>query len=374
VLAALLVSWAGAGQAGDDRPLGLSTGGTLGSLFLEPTGGDARVQPVAELELSWTLANDWSAPAAFLTGGRRVLIQTDEQTDAFAARLRLPWAWPLGPGPSAGGRGLWERLSTGLEVRLVPHWGGWTDRPIESWHRWIRSSNFMRTRAPPDEVRVLAYDLDTGRGLRLRSPRLALGDLVLRTQLLAAEGGRSSLDPGRARWGLSARLDLKLPLGRPERLGGSGGWDAGAALLGTAEVVPGLTFHALAALALVSPLPASVPLQVWPLRPFAELSLALRLGTWTLLLEDRLSGPILRRLAPLQDVPPVQVEASAYYGLALTQNRIAVGLRRGSLTLWLSEDWTPGAGPRAAGAANWFHNSNAPDIALGLAWTHGLGN
>jgi len=224
------------------------------------------------------------------------------------------------------------------------------------------------------EVRVLALDRDSGRGLQLHSPRLALGDLVLRTQLLAAEGGASPREPDRSRWGLSARLDAKLPLGRPERLGGSGNWDVGAALLGTFEAAPGLTFHALAALALVSPLPASIPLQVRPLRPFAELSMALRLGSWTLLLEDRLSGPILRRLAPSPDAPPSLVEASAYYGLALAQNRVGLGLRRGALTLWFSEDFTPGAAPRAAGPVNWFHNSNAPDVAMGLVWTRELGN
>jgi len=372
-LAALLLAWAGAGRAGDDRPLGLSTGGAFGGLFLEPTLADARAPRGAELALSWTLANDWGAPTGFLSAGRRVLVRADEQTDAIGARLRLPWARLLGPGPAAGDRGLWERLSTGVEARLLTHWGGWTDRPIETWHHGIRSTNFLRARFARDEVRVEAYDLDTGRGLRLRSPRLALGDLVLRTQILAAEGGVSPLGPDRSRWGLSARIDVKAPLGRPERLGGSGGWDAAAALLGTVEAVRGLTLHALAALTLTSPLPPSIPLQVQLLRPFAELSLALRLGTWTVLLEDRLSGPILRRLVPMPDVPGAQVEASAYYGLALPQNRVAVGLRRGSLTLWFSEDWTPGAGPRAQGALSWFYNTNAPDIALGLVWTHGLG-
>lgn len=371
LLAALLLLGPATARAGPiaSRPLGLSTGGAFGSLFLEPTGSDARGLPGAELEISWSLANDWGAPVPLRAGARRIWIQTDVQTDSLAVRLRLPWAQLLGQPPGSP----WDRLSTAVEARLVQHWGGWTDRPIETWHGWVGSTNFGRASFERDRVRVLALDLETGRGLRLEDPRLSPGDLVLRTQLLLAQGGRSPLGADLARWGLSARLDAKVPIGRPSTLGGSGGWDAGAALLTTAELLPGLTLHALAGATLISPLPASLPLPVQPLRLFGELSLAMQLGPWALLLEGRVSGPIARDLSPLPEVSPFQVEASAYYGLALAASRVGFGLRRGAVTFWLSEDWSLGAAPRATGASNWFYNSNAPDLALGLQWTVPLG-
>jgi len=350
-----------------DAPMRLGTGGTFGSLFLEVTAADARSLPAPELDLRWTLANDWSEPMVVARGDRTVLLQADEQSDALAASLRVPWSAFLGE--AAGEHRLWRRLTTAAEARAIVHWGGWTDRPIEAWHALVGAGGFQRSRHPRDATRVALQDASTGEGLALRSPRAAAGDLVVRTQLLLAEGGASATGPGRARWGVSARLDLKVPVGSPASLGGSGGWDAGAALLGTAELASWATAHALVAGVTVSRLAVAVPLQPRAWRFASELSLALRAGGFTLLVEDRIASPIFeggwRRVSPADDA---DFQASGYYGAFLFQNRVGVGLRRGRFTLWLSEDWTPGSPPHGGGGSDWFFDSNAPDVALGLVY------
>lgn len=354
-----------------DAPLRLGNGGAFGSLFLEVTAADARAPPGPEGELRWTAANEWGAPLVLSRGGARAVLRVDEQSDALSAWLRAPWSLLLGPGPAAGGRPLWERISTSVEARAVEHWGGWTDRPIEAWHRLIGSETFRRPLYPRDAVGVALLDPDAGRGIDLRSPRLALGDLAVRTQVLAAEGGASASDPARARWAVSARLDAKAPLGSPGRLGGSGGWDAGAGALCTAELAPWATAHLLASAARVAGLSAQVPLRPRAWRFAAEVSLALRLGAFTLLLEDRVATAVFAGgWIPADGAPGLG--ASGYYAAFLPQNRIAAGLRRGGLTFWLSEDFTPGAAPYAGGGSNWFYDSNAPDLAFGLAWARPL--
>lgn len=350
----------------------LGTGGTFGSLFLEVTADDARALPGPELDLRWTVSNDWGTPMVVTRGDRSVIFQADEQSDALAVAMRFPWSL-LGPEAAAGRRSVRQRLSTKVETRLTAHWGGWTDRPIEAWHGLVRSETFQRPLQPRDAVRVALRDAQTGEGIGLGSRRVAVGDLIVRTQLLLADGGASADDPAQARWGVSARLDLKAPLGRPESLGGSGGWDAGAALLGTTELAPWATAHALVAAVGVSRLAAPVPLQPRTWRCFAELSLALRAGGFVLLVEDRAATAIFEggwRRVPQQD--GADLESSGYYGAFLPQNRVSVGLRRGPLTLWLSEDWTPGGAPHAGGGDNWFYDSNAPDVALGLAYASSL--
>ena len=88
-----------------------------------------------------------------------------------------------------------------------------------------------------------------------------------------------------------------------------------------------------------------------------------------LLIEDRVTSPILG--GGWDRVPADGVDgfmASGYYGAFLPQNRVSVGLRSGPWTFWLSEDWTPGAAPHSRGPINWFYDSNAPDLVLGVAW------
>lgn len=342
----------------------LVTGGTLGGLFLEVTAADARALPGPELGVRWTLANDWSAPTRLARGDRQVLLQVDAQSDALVLSGRLPWTRLAGPAPA------WRRLATTVEARLVATWGGFTDRPIEAWHRLAGFDRFERPLHPRGAVRVEIRDAATGEGLSLGSSRLAAGDVAVRTQLLLAEGGVSHAAPERARWGVSARLDLKVPVGRPERLGGSGGWDAGAALLGTAELAPWATAHALVAAVAVSRIAAPVPLRPRPWRGAAELSLALRAGAFTIVLQDRISSAIFDEgFSWIAPAGGGDVQASATFGAFLPQNRVSVGIRRGTFTFWVSEDWTPGAAPRVRGGDNWFYDSNAPDVALGVVWT-----
>lgn len=360
-----------AAAAPPDAPLRLETGGAFGALFLEVTAADARALDRPEHELRWAFANDWSNPMVVARGGDLVLFQTDLQTDWLALSSRWPWSRLFGPGPALGGRPLWERLSTAVEARASLHWGGWSDGPIEGWHRLIHADDFERPRYPRNMVRATLQDERTGAGIALRSTRPALGDVVLRTQLLVAEGG-ASVEPGRARWAISTRLDVKVPAGRPAALGGSGGWDGGAALLGTVELAPWMTLHALAAASAFSPIDLPVPLQPRTWHYTGELSLVVRVWGFAAIIEDRLTTAIFQGgWQPMSAGSSENIKSSGYYGAFLPQNRVSGGLRRGAWTLWFSEDWTPGRAPYAGGGADWFHNSNAPDIAIGVVYLMG---
>lgn len=358
----------GTARAVSDAPMQLGTDGTFGALFLQMTGADARALERPELDVRWSMANNWCIPTTLVRGSQQVLLQTDEQADTIAASIRTPWSLLFGSGPSLGSRPLWERLSTTLEWRVVEHWGGWTDAPIEAWHSLIQSLNFERALYPRNAVNVSLLDLTTDQGLDVHSPLFAVGDLVLRTQFLLAEGGASAEDPKRSRWGLSSRLDVKFPVGSPQQLGGSGGWDAGAALLGTVEIAPWLTFHGMVAVSAFSPLRLAEPLQPRTWHYTAELSFAFRLGPVALLLEDRLDSTLFE--GGWERVPLNGNEgflSSGYYGAFRPQNQISGGVRWGPLTLWLSEDFTPGYNPYQR--QHWFYNSNTPDLEIGLAST-----
>ena len=277
--AALLDSLPGHAAPGSDAPLGVGTQGSFESLFLEVILSDGRRRLRPELELGWTLANDWSIPTSVTRGNQTVRFQTDEQTDSLSVSWWMPWAWVLGAGPSMGEAGLWERLSSNFELQVTEHWGGWSDRPIEWWHQLIGSNTFERPLYPLNQVNLSLVDVNTGQGVNIRSARFALGDLVLRTQFLIAEGGNSAVTAGRSRWGLSVRFDLKAPTGSPERLGGSGGWDAGLAFLGTVELASWVTLHAMVAVSAFSALALPVPLQPRPWHYTVEFSLPFRVGT-----------------------------------------------------------------------------------------------
>jgi hypothetical protein len=354
--------------ASSDAPMRLESGGVFGGLFLEVTAADARVLDHPELEVRYAISNDWSTPMDVVRGSDRVSLQADAQTDALGLFGRVPWARVFGAGPLVGQRPLWERLSTSVETRASLRWGGWTDRPIEAWHRLIIADRSERPLYPRDAVHLTLRDTTTGAGVALRSSRAALGDLVLRTQYLAAEGGGSATDAGRARWGVSARLDLKVPTGSPASLGGSGGWDVGVALLATAELTPWLTLHLLTAASAVSPLALDVPLQPLTWHGTAELSLAVRLWGLAFLVEDRFTTAIFQ--GGWQRVPAKGIfKATGYYAAFLPQNFVRGGVRWEAWTFWFAEDWTPGRAAFSPGGMNWFHTSNAPDIAVGVTYS-----
>jgi len=356
VCAALVGSAAGAVE-----PLGLRTPGTLRELFLDVTGADARALPALRLDVRWTIANDWGMPTVLFRGDRTVLQQLDEQADALTASLRMPWARLL-RAPWAG------RVCTALEARLTLHWGGWTDRPIEVWHDLTGAFNFNRGFYQRNEVHVLFGDVRGAVAFDLNSGRLAFGDLVARTQVLLAEGGVSAAaGPPRPSWGLSLRFDLKAPTGLLSRAGGSGGWDAGAALLGTAELAPWLTGHALIAASAFSSFSTAVSAQPRTWHGTIEVSLAATAGAWTFFLEDRLASPLLEGGWQREEAGGNDgLLASAYFGSFRWHNQLTLGLRRGPFSFWISEDFTPGPNPRAT--LRWLYNTNAPDLVFGFGY------
>lgn len=361
---------AGAGAAGAQRadaPLGVGAAGPVRALALDMPLADARGAASPTVEVRWVAANTWSAPTTLLRGGERAEVRLDAQTDVLQATLEFPWrrarALPLA-----------DRITTRLEARVLRTWGGWTDRSIEAWHGAVRSWNFDREAWPRDALDVRVGAAGGGRAIAVRSPRSALGDVAVRTSVRIA-GARSSPAPGDApaRLAVALRLDLKIPTGSPWRLGGSGAPDAGVGVEATCAPARWLTGHGLASLRAVGPLPRGVRLRTRPLQPGLELSLVARLSRHlALLLEDRLLSPALAdhgwRLSPEVDRP----QASAWYALFRAQNQISAGLRVGEATVFLSEDFTLGRRHARDDGPGWFYDSNAPDLAFGLAWAHAL--
>lgn len=360
------------------RPLSLRTQGSVRELFLDMTIDDARPYPALELRLQYGIANDWGIPTALHRDGAAALQLLDEQADALTAAVRVPWSRLLGAGGRlpGSGRPLWERVSTTLEGRLTLHWGGWSDEPIESWHDLVGAFNFNRADYARNQIRLFLGDPNGPAAFDVSSPRLALGDVVARTQATLLEGGfgYGSLEPGNylpPRWAVALRVDVKAPTGRLSRLGGSGGWDAGAGLVATAELFPWLTAHAMVALSAFSPFAAPIALQPKTWHTTAELSLAASAEGFTFLLEDRIVSPLLApRWERQEEGGNNGLLASTYFGSFRNHNQVTWGLRRGRFSFWLSEDFTPGDNSRST--LHWLYNSNAPDVVIGVAFTQGL--
>jgi hypothetical protein len=348
----------------DDGPLGVGTPGAFRALFLEMPLQDARPAPArGRLDVRWWLANEWSVPTALTDGSRLVMVRQDAQTDVLQLSLTLPWA-RLAPG-----RGL-DRWQTTAELRLLERWGGWTDGIISSWHHLIGSTNFSRSHYPAYKVN-LQLEADRGGSLAsLHHPGLTLSDLALRTQGTLLAGAAPA--GGRAPWAVALRADLKLPTGRVEALGGSGGVDAGLGLAATWAPEPWLTLHALGDVRLVSPLPRRFPLQPRTVQWGLDLSAVVRLrDTVALVAETRLVSPLFRGgWSLLPDEPDPQ--ATAYYGLFRPYNQLSGGVRFSDVTIYFSEDFTPGRRLSTDSGPPWFYNSNAPDIVFGVAWARAL--
>jgi hypothetical protein len=343
-------------------PLGGGTPGPIRQLFLDPTLADARAVGSRSFALRLETANSWSVPTVVMRGGRTVAVQLDVQADGLLFAARLPWS-ALGDGS-----GSWHaRVATTLRWRLTGFWGGFEDGGIEAWHGLVGAYNFRRNRYPRDRVNLrlteqgaTAFDLDSG--------RLAVGDLVVGTQVLMASGGASHVADaaaGEPAWGISARLDLKAPTGSLARAGGSGGVDVGLALLASTELAPWAVLHGMVFGSAVSPLASPVALQPRRFHAGVDVSLVLLTGRWAFIIEDRVLSPLLESGWTVLDGGNDSVYISSPAGaLFRTHNQFSVGLRRGSVTLALSEDFTPGPNPR--GARKWFYNANAPDVVLAL--------
>lgn len=349
--------------AAPDAPLGVATPGPFRGLFLDLPLADAGAPAALAIDVRWWLANDWSKPTVVSRDGRTVRLQGDAQYDTLQVAVTVPWRRFL-RAPFA------RRLSTTVEAHASVIWGGWTDGLIEDWHRLIGSSNFQRQLSPRDRVHLRLSE-DGGPTLAdVHSAGVVLGDLVVRNQLVlvGVEPGPSGAPP---RGAIAVRLDLKLPTGPLHRLGGSGGADAGLGLAGTVRAGP-LTVHALASARVVSGLPQGFALQPRRLQAGGDLSLVLRVGRRVaLLLEDRLSTPLMRsgwRL-PANETQP---EATTWYALFRAHNQVSGGVRIGEVTVFLSEDFTPGGRIASDPGPRWFYDSNAPDIVIGVSWARDL--
>jgi hypothetical protein len=336
-----------------DRPLGVLTLGPWRALFLDLPLADSRPGAEPSLVVRWYLANSWSLPTVLHQGSRSVEVQHDEQADVLEVTARMGWAALLGDGPVT------RRLSTAVAWRLTQHWGGWSDEPIEEWHELGRYNDFERPDFPRDAVRLTLREPGGATAVALTRPRLAVGDLVLRTTLLLHEG-----ETARGPWAATARLDLKLPFGRLSDAGGSGGFDAGLALAASAPLTGWLTGHLQLTAARLSSLAVGLPLQPRRWQWGLEASLAAQLPWgWVLLAETRYLTTLFAGRWTLGSVPPNQ--ADAVTAITRPQNQISFGLRKSPVTFWFSEDFTPGRRPEVGWV--WFTNCNAPDVALGVA-------
>ncbi|HXN54748.1 MAG TPA: hypothetical protein VN874_00660 [Myxococcales bacterium] len=366
----------------DAGPLGLRIQGTLRELFLDVTGADARALARPQLQLRYSFSNIWNEPMQLARHSDLAHQGLDEQADVLDVKLRLPWSLLLGPGPSGAlpgsGRPLWERLTTSFDLRATEHWGGWSDGAIEAWHSLIGSFNFNRQFHPRNQIHLTYADAG-GTAFDIQGATFALGDVALRTQLLLVEGGTSLAGGGGpvgqgaapSRYGLSARLDLKLPTGSLSRAGGSGGFDAAIGLVGTAEVASYLTLHALAAFSWFSPMAAPVLLQVKPWHATFELSAVFDLGPLQLILEDRIATPLLQPgWTRLESGGDNGLLSSGVFASFRPHNQISFALRRGPFALWLSEDFTPGPNPRSV--VTIYYESNSPDLTVGASLTFAL--
>jgi hypothetical protein len=174
-----------------------------------------------------------------------------------------------------------------------------------------------------------------------------------------------------AGWGVAARLDLKFPLGSLGNAGGSGGFDAGAGLLGTFEPTGWLTLHGLVALSAFSELACTCSLQPKTWHFTAELSVAASWGKTTFLIEDRVLSPLFpagwnREPANGDD----GLLSSGAFADFRVHNQVSFAVRRGRFTVWFSEDFTPGPNPHST--LKWAWSSNAPDVLFGVSFQQPL--
>lgn len=129
--------------------------------------------------------------------------------DAETARLDLLFTQPLG-----------RRALLEVEVPLLTHSGGWMDGIIESWHRAFGMADLGRPDFPAGSGQ-LAYFHGGDAFAAAGQLGPALGDVTVRGLGQFRRGGATA-------WALSGAV--KLPVGAPSKLAGSGTWDAGLGL------------------------------------------------------------------------------------------------------------------------------------------------
>src|SRR5262249_53722079 len=255
-----------------------------------------------------------------------------------------------------------RQVWTAVEWKVTEHWGGWSDQPIEAWHSLTGAFNYQRSLYPRNQI-ALTFADDGGTAFDIHSATFAIGDLTARTQVALIDGPVA----------MAARFDFKIPIGSLSAAGGSGGFDAGAGLCATWPFASWGTLHGLIAMSAFSNLSAPTLLQPKPWHFTAEISFEARAGDWSFLVEDRVLSPLLApgwtRLPSGVDGDDALLASGLYAGFR-SHNQISFGLRRGRFSAWLSEDFTPGSNPHSV--LQWMWVSNAPDVAIGLAFTQRL--
>jgi hypothetical protein len=137
---------------------------------------------------------------------------------------------------------------------------------------------------------------------------------------------------------------------------------------GTWQATSWLVGHAIAAASVWSGMPGGLPLQPRAWHGSVGLSLVALLGDWSIVLEDRwASAPFQAGWTPVEVNPEWNTQPSASAAVTRPQNQIVGGVRWGPLTLWFMEDFCPGQVPEPG--RRWFYDTNAPDVAIGLALT-----
>lgn len=328
------------------QPLSLRTQGPLRELFLDMPLFDARPLAAPELDVRWSMANSWNEPMVVRRGADTAFHELDVQTDSISLRLRMPWR---------------RRFWTAVEWRVSAHWGGWSDGPIEAWHDLTGAFNYERAAFPRDRVRLRLGD-DHATAFDIQRGTAAFGDLAVRSQATLLET---------AHLAVAARLDLKLPFGSLPRATGSGGFDAGAGIAASWQIGAHVAVHGMLSLRRISDLASEMLLQPKPWQWAADASLELSFGRWAFLIEDRFASPLF--LPGWERVESGSDDAYLASGFAATfrpHNQISFGLRGGRLSVWLSEDFTPGSNPRST--LTGVYVSNAPDVVIGAAWTQPL--
>jgi hypothetical protein len=225
----------------------------------------------------------------------------------------------------------------------------------------VGAFNYQRASYPRNEVHLVFRD-DGGTAFDVEGTTLAFGDVALRNQVTVLESASSAL---------AVRLDFKLPTGSLSSAGGSGGFDVGLGLLGTADLTSWLTVHGLLFGSRFSGLSASTALQPREWHGGAEVSVAAAWGNTVFLLEDRVLTPLLQAGWSWVDHGGDDAFlSSGYFADFRAHNQISFAIRRGRFTAWLSEDFTPGSNDRSV--LSWGWTSNAPDVVVGLAFTQPL--
>jgi hypothetical protein len=206
----------------------------LNLLFLQfPTRG-GRILPRGEVEIliSQTYCNTFVGSNIFLNDFLPLSDSRQRLTEAIVSQAQVN-----DPGQSLffvdseHGRteiraraGITPRFETGLEVPFLSYRGGTFDTVIEGYHRTMGLANGGRDLYVRD-LTELALTLGGDSYFAGKSPDLyQLGDLSF--------FGRLRLSPPSSR-DLALSAGIKVPTGKPELLGGSGGTDFGIEVEGT---------------------------------------------------------------------------------------------------------------------------------------------